>query len=179
MVKLRSWWKVSKEWLLLFFGLYDRFGQLAENTHPKRVIFLCKGNVCRSVYAERYLQQQLKTAGAALEVISCGLDTDGGIPANPVGMKVALERGVVLEGHSSKKLQELELSPKDLLVVMEPYMIGALPSGHDASVIMLGLLGNNRRPSIADPYGEPEDAFRKVFTVIENKVDVLRLRLVP
>ena len=179
MVKLRSWWKVSKEWLLLFFGLYDRFGQLAKNTHPKRVIFLCKGNVCRSVYAERYLQQQLASLDTPLEVISCGIDTDGGTPANSVGKKVAAERGVNLEGHFSQKLQELEISPDDLLVVMEPYMLAALPDGHGASIIMLGMLGDDRSPSISDPYGQPEAEFKRVFAAIESKVDSLRSRLVP
>ncbi|PHQ26361.1 hypothetical protein CLH62_01820 [Marinobacter guineae] len=179
MVKLKSWWKYAKEWCLLFFGAYDRFAHFSGNAPPQRVIFLCKGNVCRSVYAERYLQECLRREGGTLEVISCGLDTDGGIPANSVGIKVARERGIDLEGHSSKKLQELELSPTDLLVVMEPYMITALPPGHGASVIILGMVGKECRPSIADPYGEPEDAFRSVFSIIESKVDVLRLRLMP
>ncbi|MFE8071660.1 hypothetical protein QQM79_11440 [Marinobacteraceae bacterium S3BR75-40.1] len=177
MVKLKNWWKYIKEWCLLLLGAYDRYGHLSRQLPPKRVIFVCKGNVCRSVYAERYLKQRLLPGDTSINVISCGLATDGGIPANEVGTQVARERGIDLTGHASQKVQDLTLSAEDLLVVMEPYMVPALTKTCGASVIILGMLGNDRRPSIADPYGEPEAAFRSVFSIIEHKVDLLHKQL--
>lgn len=202
MLKLKKW--LSRIWqrLMLWLGRYDRYGQLPEAFQPQRVIFVCKGNVCRSVYAAYYFQKVQRDAalnnsdaalnnidaavnniGAAvnnIEIVSCGLETDGNTPANATGITVAATRQVDLSNHSSVKAQSMTFGPNDLIIVMEPYMvdwinrIGAQRAG--ARTLILGMLGEPRLPSIPDPFGQSEAVFNQVFDTIEQKIHVLRSR---
>lgn len=181
MLKLKKW--LSRIWqrLMLGLGRYDRYGQLPDAFRPQRIIFVCKGNVCRSVYAAYYLQKVQRDAGHSdIEIVSCGLQTDGDTPANATGVTVAAARSVDLSGHSSVKAQSMTFGPKDLIIVMEPYMVGWIDSlgAHQAgaTTLILGMLGKPRLPSIPDPFGQPEAVFNQVFDTIEQKIHVLRSR---
>lgn len=48
------------------------------------VVFVCTGNICRSVTAERVLQNHLERSGAEAVVDSAGIsDEEGGNPIDP------------------------------------------------------------------------------------------------
>ncbi|MBU6950598.1 hypothetical protein [Hahella sp. HN01] len=183
MGKLKKLLKYMTEYLCMMVGLYKRYSNIPSGFSPKRIIFICKGNVCRSVYAEAYLKDILSKndSSGRVEIISCGLATDGDTPANPTAKDVAANRGVNLQGHKSTRIQDVALRDSDLLVVMEPYMVKALQpyqkSGGESQIIILGMLGENRTPNIPDPYGKEVPVFNEVFDTIELKLAILQKSL--
>lgn len=153
------------------FGPYRRI----DWQQVSRVVFVCKGNICRSAFAaERF-------RGAAPAVASAGLDADSGKPADPRAIQVARRFGVDLADHRSTHVSELELGAADLLVAFEPDQaerLGQLAACRaGAQVTLLGLWGPPPAlPHLHDPYGLPEAYFETCFRRIEGGLEGLRLR---
>jgi arsenate reductase (thioredoxin) len=67
---------------------------------PMKILVLCTGNSCRSQMAEGYLRY---FAGTKAEVYSAGVETHG---VNPKAVKVMLEDGIDISGHTSDNIEE-------------------------------------------------------------------------
>jgi len=94
-------------------GRFSRHERL-DATRIERLVFVCKGNICRSAYAHAV------ASARGLRAASFGLDTPGDEPADPVAARNALARGVSLATHRTSSSRSFALEPTDLLVVMEP-----------------------------------------------------------
>lgn len=87
---------------------------------PVRIIlFVCKGNICRSPFAASYLGAKLKERDCPIEVFSAGLETKSGEKANPVASSVALQDQISLEAHVTTPVTRDLIGRADLIVVME------------------------------------------------------------
>lgn len=131
-----------------------------------RLVFVCKGNICRSAYAEAIA----KSLG--LQAISCGVSTKDNVPANKDAIKVAQGRGVNLKAHKTSRLTSVKLRPTDLLIAMEPWHAEFLKDNLDAThnITLLGLWAPSRRPHLHDPYGLSAIYFDNCFEYIEKAV---------
>ena len=69
-------------------GLYRQYGP-ADRGEVRRLVFVCKGNICRSPFAEAVA----RAAGA--DAVSYGLDARDGLPANPSAIRTARKFGLV------------------------------------------------------------------------------------
>jgi protein-tyrosine phosphatase len=141
----------------------------------KRVVFVCKGNICRSPYAEARAQK------FGIEVASAGLTARSGAAANGAAMANAALRDVDIAQHRSRRMDDLTVGKGDLLVAMEPWQGDALlrtfrQSG--AQTTLLGFWALPARPYIHDPYGHDEEYFQTCFSVIDMAVDRLMGRVV-
>jgi len=137
-----------------------------------RIVFVCKGNICRSAYAE----YRLRSIGG--HAISAGLDADTGKPANDRAMQVAGRFGIDMLEHHSTHISQAELSDRDLLVAFEPSHADALNrlfiSKPSIQVTLLGLWAPAPRLAyIHDPYGLCESYFATCFQRINQGVDGL------
>ncbi|MCC7493952.1 MAG: arsenate reductase ArsC [Fimbriimonadaceae bacterium] len=74
---------------------------------PRRVLFLCTGNSCRSQMAEGWLRH---LGGAAYQAYSAGLQPHG---LNPLAVAVMAEVGIDLAGHTSDPLERYASTPID------------------------------------------------------------------
>jgi protein-tyrosine phosphatase len=164
--------------LALAAGVYSSL-QKIEWSGIRRLIFVCKGNVCRSPYAEA--RARLMGFPAA----SFGLETAGNGPANPAALRNATVRGVDLSGHRSSPMDTRELTFQDLVLVFEPRQVMRL---HSLSLGMslpplphVSLLGlwepGYRRPLIADPYGRSDEYFQVCFDRIDASVNSIIERI--
>lgn len=141
-----------------------------------RLVFVCKGNVCRSVYAE----YRMRLLGHS--AVSCGLETHGGVPANGDARRVAAERGLLLEGHLARPLGRLPagLSKEDLVVAMEPWHADRLVAhcrAVGAQLTLAGVWASEPRLQIRDPYGNTDDVFRNVFDQLDSAVSAISDRI--
>ena len=66
-----------------------------------KILFLCTGNSCRSQMAEGWAR---KLKGEEFEVFSAGTNPHG---LNPLAVKVMMEEGVDISGHTSKQVDAL------------------------------------------------------------------------
>jgi len=82
-----------------------------------RLIFVCKGNICRSAYAEALVRS------LGVEALSCGLNTRSDLPANDRAKEVASTRGVSLEVHRTTPIEECTPLKNDLFIAMEHSLV--------------------------------------------------------
>ncbi|KKC24752.1 hypothetical protein WP12_17710 [Sphingomonas sp. SRS2] len=138
----------------------------------ERLVFICKGNICRSAYA------QGRAGQAGLATVSGGLDTQAGLPANPMAIKMGAARGLDLGPHRTRRFDELDLGPGDLMVCMEPPQARAAQRHFPAAqVTLLGLWSRPRRPWLFDPYGLDTAYWRTCLDLIDSGIAAIAARI--
>ncbi|MFQ5746866.1 MAG: low molecular weight phosphotyrosine protein phosphatase [Gemmatimonadota bacterium] len=87
-------------------------------SEPRRILFVCTGNTCRSPLAEGLARAAAARLGREVEIRSAGILAMNGAPASRWAEVVADERGVDLSAHRSRPLDGDLLSWADLVVGM-------------------------------------------------------------
>ena len=158
---LRTYWHR----VLYMFGAYNKFRNVNWD-EIDRLVFVCKGNICRSAYAEAVARS------LGINAISCGINTIIDAPANVDAVEIAGKRGVDLKQHKTTPIMYVVLRKTDLLVAMEPwqadYLIRNIKRSH--YITLLGLWLHPLRPHIQDPYGFSAVYFNNCFEYIEKSV---------
>lgn len=120
-------------------------------TDYNRLVFACKGNICRSPYAEAKVRQ------AGFATASFGLDATTGTRANPFAARVAESRHVNLSRHEATHINDFQFLPGDLVLAFEPSQLAALQRPgvlpESVSANLLGLWCHPKFPYLHDPYG--------------------------
>jgi protein-tyrosine phosphatase len=152
--------------ILYQLGFYDAYKKV-DWASVDRIVFICKGNICRSAFAEEVARS------LGIEAISCGLHTIGGAPANKDAVLVAGQLGLGLEDHRSKPIMYIPLRKTDLLVAMEPWHCEFLNKhlSRQHQCTLLGLWTSPVLPHISDPYNASTEYFEKCFIYIQNAVN--------
>ena len=140
----------------------------------RRLIFVCKGNICRSPYA------CARVRSLGVPAVSFGLDTSGGGPADPSALRNALLRGIDLSEHRSARLESTHLSAGDLVILFEPTHYSGVRRriGDLTPVQLLGIWARPLRLHIQDPYGRSDRYFQQCFSVIDESIRELLRRMV-
>lgn len=127
--------------------------QRIEFERVQRIVFVCSGNICRSPLAEAVAQR------AGFPAASFGLDCATDRPSNERMAQSAARIGFSLEAHRTRSPRDIQLSPGDLLVVMEPAQLPRVrPFLQEGSQLsLLGLWHDRPAPYIHDPYNSHED----------------------
>jgi len=124
-----------------------------------KVLFVCYGNSCRSQMAEALVNHR---GAGKVRAFSAG--------SHPLGVisqgthEVLREKGITLEGHSSKGLQDVPISEMDVVVERGYGVTCPVPADFKGRLIQW---------NIPDPYGLDWDHFRDVRNLIENEVRTL------
>ncbi len=140
----------------------------------ERLVFVCKGNICRSPYAEA------RARALGIDAVSFGLDAAGGAGADASAARNALMRGLDLSEHRSKRIDGSSLKPTDLVLLFEPRQVEQFRERLGSSgvaVTLLGLWAKPERPYLCDPYGRGDVCFQDCFAVIDANVAALAARL--
>ncbi len=136
-------------------------------SRAKRLVFVCKGNICRSAFAEALARS------IGLDATSAGLEARAGDPAEPGIREAAAARGIDLSAHSARRLDSLELRPTDMLVCFEPGQLEAaasLATAAGAQATLLGWYSQPRRPHLEDPYGLSPEYAATCLSIIDSGV---------
>lgn len=150
---------------LTLLGRYRRYRQV-DWSRVERLVFVCKGNICRSPFAELVARDE------GLETVSCGVEASDGAPANQGALEAADRMGYDLSAHRSRKLATEPVGNGDLFVLLEPAHLDALEQHHGQrrNCTLLGLWSRTRNPYIQDPYGTAPACFDRSFRLIEQSV---------
>jgi len=157
----------------LFCGSWRREG-------ARHLIFVCKGNICRSAFAEHYFRSRLD---GRLKIESCGLDVDQGTSPPLAAIQAAARAGVDLRGHRSRGLGDSDISRADLILPMEFWqyhrLVALFPDKKENIRLLRefapgasGLICN-----IHDPYGLSANDFDVCFRMIREALNRLETRL--
>jgi protein-tyrosine-phosphatase len=106
------------------------------------------------------------TAADVIEPSSAGLVPFGEIPNTTVA--VLQERGIAVEGQSSKPLRSEDMSAADLIVNM---------TGRSGSAIFAEPVAHLENWDVGDPYGLNLAVYRSIRDQIEARVEDLARRL--
>ena len=144
------------------------------------VLFVCKGNICRSPLAEVYFQSLVEKEGRQMTVRSAGLETTTGKPAHAKAKAVALEHRLSLDEHATTEVHKELLDQSDLIVVMEIVQkdrMHRLYPNTKGKVVLLGRFDPAESLEIADPYSGTSEDFHSCFQQMSRCCDVLAAKL--
>lgn len=139
---------------------------------PRRLVFVCQGNICRSAFAVQAAQ------GLGLPVASLGLATCSGAAAPAAARAAAARLGVDLHAHRALDWTDFDVQPGDLFLAMEVRQAEELQrrlAGYEAvAVSLLGLWCEPPRPHVHDPFTLSADYFDTCFGHLAQAVRALR-----
>ncbi len=154
--------------VLTVLGYFRKYSQV-DWSRVDRLVFVCHGNICRSPLGEAVAKSREANA------ISLGIACKDGALADPRAIAFAHTVGIDLSQHRSQNLRSIEITPDDLIVVMEPKHLEHFTSlsKTDVQLTLAGLWESNPCAYIHDPYCANE----KFFSRCEQRVVAASLAL--
>lgn len=143
----------------------------ARNTVFKRILIVCRGNICRSPTAQYLFQRRTKLRG--IEVSSAGLNALIGRPMDATALQLLDEKdGVDGSSHRAHQLVPSMLLGADLVIGMEKdhisEMIDAAPEAR-GKIYLLDKWLDGR--DIPDPYRKRRPVFEHTHEMIARGVE--------
>lgn len=142
-----------------------------------RVMFVCLGNICRSVMAECIMTDIVKARGLNVVVDSSGTSNEEeGNPIYPPAKAELSKHGVNVKNHLAKQLRSGDALKFDLFIAMEERNARAMRRilGADAKIVRL-LDFCDRPRDISDPYWtrDFETAYNEIRLGCERLADLI------
>jgi protein-tyrosine phosphatase len=133
-----------------------------------KILFVCKGNICRSPFAEAWVRK------AGYECSSAGTENyHVGKKADVTAIEVAEEFGIDLTSHIACQVQRDDIEQAKCVIVMDienlnrlHEFLGATPKGLPPANL-LGEYLQKGLVKIPDPYKKSKEEYRRAFRLIE------------
>lgn len=151
-------------------GFYRKSKKLDLNS-VKRLVFVCKGNICRSAYAE------YRSRAEGVPAISAGVDTTSGCSANPITIRTGKLLGLDLSNHKTSCFADITITKDDLILAMEPEHKSYLIKNFNIcpeQILLLGIFSQPKRPMIQDPFMRNDAYHLKCYSIIDNAISKLK-----
>ena len=160
--------------------VYEGFRPLRLPSPVHSLLFVCKGNICRSPLAAAYFESLVEKGRDQMIVRSAGLETTPGKQAHASCKAVARKQQLLLDGHATAQVHGELLDQSDLIIVMELTQRDRLHRVYPKTrgkVFLLGAFDSEGPLEIADPYSGTIEDFRSCFQQVSRCCDALAVRL--
>lgn len=148
------------------------------STHPpKKIVFLCFGNICRSPYAEIRWNQWRRENSVYPEAVSAGIHDRAGRQALMRFKDVARYRGVDMNDHRSIVFSPDVASEADWIICMDDLNLVYLNQRYPEIIgktMLLGACVNDKNPVIVDPYGQRIPAGTQCYRQIDRALEKMK-----
>ncbi len=150
---------------------------------PKKILFVCLGNICRSPAAEGVFKQKVRDRDLEKLFVVDSAGTGGwhvGNLADPRMRETALLRGIELTSRS-RKIEESDLFEFDYILVMDKDNLVDVKSLikdhmdkiHPKVKLILSYSKKFNLEEVPDPYYGGQDGFDKVLDLLDDAIDGL------
>lgn len=139
--------------------------------NSRSVLFVCKGNICRSPFAEHYARRHLP-GGARFA--STGYYPVPERRCPPAAVEAAADLGVDLSGHRSSVIEAPLAREHDLVLTFDEENRRTLLDRYPwlrGKVFHVGLLAADGPVTIADPFGGTVEDMRAAYRAIARALD--------
>jgi protein-tyrosine-phosphatase/predicted ATP-grasp superfamily ATP-dependent carboligase len=137
----------------------------------QRILFVCKGNICRSPFAEAWAR---RLVGDGADVSSAGYHPKRNRPCPVEGVDAAAEMGIDLGAHRSRIVDEAMVRAADVVFTFDQEnrrtVLGRFPFARGRT-FWIGALAEEGAVEIGDPYGGTVDDFRRTYDAIRRALD--------
>lgn len=146
------------------------------SSSPRRLLFVCLGNICRSPALEAVMRHLLEEKGVkdSIEVDSCALkDFFVGSRPDPQIVEAAAKRGISVEGRA-RVFKPDDIEYFDYIFVVDKHLLEVLKSfgktQKTASKVLLATQFAERYPflDMPDPYCGGEEGFQLTLDIAED-----------
>jgi protein-tyrosine phosphatase len=148
----------------------------------KSILFVCKGNICRSPFAEISSIQNIGISNQ-YNISSAGIYVESPQVPPVEAVVAANDFGIDLQGHKSKSINYRMIESFDLIVAMEAWQfkfLNKLFAEFKEKIFLLPLFDNNTKSlnnysiyNIKDPYGKSQYDYQKCFDRIRSCIEGL------
>ncbi len=139
---------------------------------PKKILFLCYGNICRSPVAEKLGQRIMP----AKTITSAGFYPEENRQSPSNVQRAAQALGVDLAAWSSRRVKQEMVEAADLIVLHDlknfRYFRRDFPRDLH-KVVQLGMLLDPPQNDITDPYDKPDGETLEILRQIETAIQAL------
>jgi len=146
---------------------------------PRRILFVCTGNICRSAMAERLLEHWSRERGLGLEVRSCGTAAEAWYEVPEHARKLLAAEGAPPFAHTPQLVTRDHLRWADLILVMtraHRERLSELYPEFDGKTRLLRELAGFGELDVADPMGGDEQTFARCLAVLKESLEALLSR---
>lgn len=143
---------------------------------PRRVLFVCTGNVCRSAMAEHLLRHLARERGLGLEVGSCGVAAEPWYEVPAIVPRLLAQKGVPPFEHKARLATRERLRWADLVLTMTAAHRDDLAERFpefSAKLHLLRELARFGEQDVADPMGRPDAVFAACLASIAESLEAL------
>lgn len=170
---VRRAWRQSRTALWAFPPTRRMLAERARRAFraARQILFVCKGNVCRSPFAAAYARAVLNHG---VQVRSAGYRPKAVRSCPPLGVEAARALGVDLSAHRSTGLTEGMVAEADAIIVFDYDSLrrvgAAFPAARE-KVYPIGLLVTDGPVEVRDPYGGGLEEFARAYGAIRHAID--------
>jgi len=174
-------WRIKRVlinlWDSLQYALRHRDGILNGKGEIHGLLFVCKGNVCRSPFAEYYLKS--KVTQGVISIDSCGTDVTQGVCPPEEAVCVAAKYGIDLRRSVSKHIKAVDIRAFNMIIVFDKSIHGMVlrdyPEVANKTFLLrkLSTAPDNILCNIEDPYSQGLKEFKRCYIKIVRAIDCL------
>jgi len=162
-------WQIKRRLLHLHHALLRRLKAVGG---PRKILFLCYGNICRSPLAAALAEKRL----SGVTIDSAGFHEQTGRSSPQKILRIGKSFGIDLSFHRSARVMRDQLANADLVIAMDLENLNRLQqefSGMANRTTLLGLFGTPETLDIADPYLADEAATSRICEQVRQGVENL------
>ncbi len=146
---------------------------------PRRPLFVCTGNICRSPMARFLAEKLAHDAGLELRAASAGTAAEVGMDMTPEAARALAARGISGVHHEARQLDADMIDAADHVYALtrahRAWIVARFPA-HAAKVAVLRQAAGLSDADVADPYGMSQAVYDECASRIEEALDVILRR---